>query len=1460
VRTEGDVTNGGTIVMTSGGCERAAYLEVAAEKTLTNTGTISAQAGAGGERYLYDAGEVVNHGTVAVADGVTLSLESTVFMNGSGGTVAGTGSGHVLLDGSTFVEGAGTTSGSAPVVSEDGTVEYTGSGASTIVARHYYSKLKGNLSAGQTFTIEGTCGGYEGYVTAEGDVTNGGTIVMTSSGCAEHAYLYVPSEKTLTNTGTIDVEAGAGGERLLYGAGEVVNHGTIAVANEATLSLEDAAFMNGSGGTVAGTGSGHVLVDGSTFVEGAGTTSGSAPVVSEDGTVEYTGSGASRILVRGSYSYLAGNLSAGQTLTLEGNCSTSEAYAKAAGDMTNGGTIVMSGAAGCSQPAYLELPSGKTLTNTGTISVQAGAGGDRRIYGNVLNTGLISIGAGAQLNLEGAYTQGKAGELKTEIASASSYGVLAVSGMAVLGGTLEVAPVESFKATSGQTFAILTDSLRSYGFEYEKGGEIGGGLYYRPVYAEAGVTLEASEAPPEGLPVNTSLPKVRGLAKQGQTLVLTHGAWTHEPLEYTDQWLRCNGSGGACQPITGATAGSYLLTAADVGHTIRVQEATFNAAGEGASAQSAATATVQALELQARAGEDITATEGETATLDGSASTPASEIESYRWEFGDGEVEEGRGDAIVHHVYRHATPAGEPLTAELTVSSGGETSKATVKVTVLATPKPSEALTVTVQDAEAHPIAEAEVLYVGPDGTRQQASTNSSGEALLAGLPQGADTVYAYKSGYTPAIVQASVSAGHYGAALVTLKSGEVATASLKSHEMTLAEIEAAGIDTSDPANKSVYAFVIKLAFVESPVPGVELHGAINEEGEFVGEYGASGGGGGWTCSPTRCEGGGEGGGGEGGGGGGGGPEIVAIPHVVEGHPLIEWLILKGHAAVLKQFFEVSMVMQNLSPEPFDLSGGHATLNVPEGMSLAPTPVPQSATQSVAEIPGEGSATTSWIIRGDEPGEYLMSADYEAALEPFGAPVEVQAALASPLRVWGKEALKLKVRGDDSALVEGVPWHMSLGVTNEANVPLYNVELAINEETHENFDFQPDQQFSEVLGELKPGQTAYVKRPYTLVPDANSVSVFNPALSSATFVGEEEHPGEGIEAVAPLLPVYAASALQDTPGAVHLHWQAVPGAEGYEIFSTPTLTTAFSEKPDQVSSTPGGAKVTTLPASASAAYATPAGSEPRWYAISAIIEGAPVLELNTVRAVAAGGEPEPSPPSAAISSPSGGGVYTRGQVVHTSFSCTEGEHGPGIESCTDSNGGSGSSGTLDTSTLGGHTYTVTARSKDGLTGTAAIGYTVALSLCTTDTGTVKLSPGLTNTAAVQTLTIKGTLAGCSGEGFTGATYEATLKTTGMISCSVLKGAGEMASGAASLKWSPKTKPSTTTGTLSMLLSEKPSVALSGALTTGPFSPLNLTGTATESYTGGATCGEKVGTKAAKAVKTGTFTGTNVALE
>ena len=141
--------------------------------------------------------------------------------------------------------------------------------------------------------------------------------------------------------------------------------------------------------------------------------------------------------------------------------------------------------------------------------------------------------------------------------------------------------------------------------------------------------------------------------------------------------------------------------------------------------------------------------------------------------------------------------------------------------------------------------------------------------------------------------------------------------------------------------------------------------------------------------------------------------------------------------------------------------------------------------------------------------------------------------------------------------------------------------------------------------------------------------------------------------------------------------------------------------------------------------------------------------------------------------------------------------------------------------------------------------------CASDTGTAKLSPGLTNTPAVQTMKIKGALTGCTGEPFTETKYAATLKTAGPVSCSMLKAAGEKATGAAKYKWAPKAPAST--GTLNMLLTETPGVAFSGEVGSGSYSPVTFSGTVTEGYAGGGTCGTKK-------VKKGTFSGSAVNFE
>jgi hypothetical protein len=93
---------------------------------------------------------------------------------------------------------------------------------------------------------------------------------------------------------------------------------------------------------------------------------------------------------------------------------------------------------------------------------------------------------------------------------------------------------------------------------------------------------------------NFSLPTITGSAVEGQTLSEGHARWSTPPAAYAYQWQRCNSAGSDCNSIPKARAQTYLLTAADVGFTIRVAEDARNAEGAVTPSVSEPTAGVQA--------------------------------------------------------------------------------------------------------------------------------------------------------------------------------------------------------------------------------------------------------------------------------------------------------------------------------------------------------------------------------------------------------------------------------------------------------------------------------------------------------------------------------------------------------------------------------------------------------------------------------------------------------------------------------------------------------------------------------------------------------------------------------------------------------------------------------------------------------------------------------------------------
>ena len=93
-------------------------------------------------------------------------------------------------------------------------------------------------------------------------------------------------------------------------------------------------------------------------------------------------------------------------------------------------------------------------------------------------------------------------------------------------------------------------------------------------------------------PSNSTRPKISGLARDGSVLQATSGRWRGtRPISVRRTWLRCHGTD--CAPIEGVQGRSYRLQAADVGHSIRIEERAASAAGRGV-ARSIPTAVVAA--------------------------------------------------------------------------------------------------------------------------------------------------------------------------------------------------------------------------------------------------------------------------------------------------------------------------------------------------------------------------------------------------------------------------------------------------------------------------------------------------------------------------------------------------------------------------------------------------------------------------------------------------------------------------------------------------------------------------------------------------------------------------------------------------------------------------------------------------------------------------------------------------
>jgi uncharacterized protein with beta-barrel porin domain len=391
---------GGTVIENKGG-----ILDVFQSLTVQANGTLKSLTGTAVN--IFHRGTVTNSGTIIGIGGAIEMDSGGTINNNQNAVISGqisAGSSNYGIRGGNTVTGTGVTH-----VFNSGSI----SGGTGILLQ-----AGGTIVNNATGTIEGIGGAGVGIQThgAQVDITNSGAISANSTA----------------------VIIGAGGS-LTNEAGGTITGGK-GVAIDATLSSGNTTFSNGgtvNGSVELGAGANTVTLVTGGSIKGdlnLGPNSGNELIL--DGPIEETISQA----VTGAISGLGSLSVQGGTWIIDENLAAPVS------------TDVITGTLSLGQSATLTTPA-LTIENGGTLM------GIGTIRGNVTNSGVVSPGNPfGTLTIQGNFTQTNSGIFHLEIGGLApgDFGVLAVTGQATLGGTLQLVRTGNFHFQPGDKLVFLT--------------------------------------------------------------------------------------------------------------------------------------------------------------------------------------------------------------------------------------------------------------------------------------------------------------------------------------------------------------------------------------------------------------------------------------------------------------------------------------------------------------------------------------------------------------------------------------------------------------------------------------------------------------------------------------------------------------------------------------------------------------------------------------------------------------------------------------------------------------------------------------------------------------------------------------------------------------------------------------------------------------------------------------------
>ncbi len=367
-----------------------------------------------------------------------------------------------------------------------------------------------------------------------------------------------------TGTGTIRFAGGT--SRVAPGAGYAAG---ITDVNGGTLDFDD----DGSTGALRMASNGTRRGDG-TLTVGSRQSSLADGNFSDAGTTAFTAG--SQTTITNIIDFFA----AGHTLRLNGTTTWSAGTIQIqdAATIENAGVLQVTGPVavttfGPGQKEFhnvggsLLVAAGRSLS-LGALPLQLTGGvlgGDGTVDANVANTGgTVAPGSSpGTLTINGDYTQGAGGTLRAEIGA--PHDRLDVTGVATLGGTLQLVTTAGFDPPSGASFRVLDAATRTGTFATVSGTQATPQKSYLVDYDATGVTLAIGLGP-----ANTAPPSIPPSGEPGDTVSCQPGTWTDTPtLAY--RWLR--------DGTSIATGPAYTLSTEDVGRSIVCRVTATNANG-----------------------------------------------------------------------------------------------------------------------------------------------------------------------------------------------------------------------------------------------------------------------------------------------------------------------------------------------------------------------------------------------------------------------------------------------------------------------------------------------------------------------------------------------------------------------------------------------------------------------------------------------------------------------------------------------------------------------------------------------------------------------------------------------------------------------------------------------------------------------------------------------------------------